>query len=81
DEMEVTITGNTITIRGRMAHEEKVEKGEYYRCEIARGDFSRSITLPAEVDAEKAAAGFHDGVLEIRLPKLGHTRRRVLKVA
>jgi HSP20 family molecular chaperone IbpA len=37
--------------------------------------------LPAEVDVDKAGAEFHDGVLEIRLPKLEHTKRRLLKVA
>ena len=81
DDLEVSITGNTVTIKGQTAHEEKEEKGEYYRCEISRGAFSRTITLPAEVDAEKAAAEFHDGVLEIRLPKMEHTKRRLLKVA
>lgn len=81
DELEVSLTGNTVTIKGQTAHEEKEEKGDYYRCEISRGSFSRTITLPAEVDAEKAAAEFHDGVLEVRLPKLEHTRRRPLKVA
>jgi HSP20 family protein len=81
DELEVSITGNTVTIKGRTAHEEKEEKGEYLRCEISRGAFSRTVPLPAEVDAEKATAEFHDGVLEIRLPKLEHTQRRLLKVA
>ncbi|HSD61745.1 MAG TPA: Hsp20/alpha crystallin family protein [Burkholderiales bacterium] len=81
DELEVAITGNTVTIKGQTSHEEKEEKGEYYRCEISRGAFSRTVSLPAEVDAEKAAAEFNDGVLEIRLPKLEHARRRVLKVA
>lgn len=81
DELEVAITGNTVTIKGQTSHEEKEEKGEYYRCEISRGAFSRTVSLPAKVDAEKAAAEFKDGVLEIRLPKLEHARRRVLKVA
>ena len=81
DELEVAITGNTVTIKGHTAHEEKEEKGEYYRCEITGGAFARTITLPAEVDAEHAAAEFHDGVLEIRLPKIEHAKRRLLKVA
>jgi HSP20 family protein len=81
DELEVAITGNTVTIKGQTAHEKKEEEGEYYRCEISRGAFSRTITLPAEVDADKAAAEFHDGVLEIRLPKVEQAKRRVLKVA
>lgn len=81
DELEVAITGNTVTIKGQTSHEEKEEKGEYYRCEISRGAFSRTVSLPAEVDAETAAAEFKDGVLEIRLPKIEHARRRVLKVA
>jgi HSP20 family protein len=79
--LEVAITGNTVTIKGQTSHEEKEDKGEYYRCEISRGAFSRTVGLPAEVDAEKAVAEFKDGVLEIRLPKIEHDRRRVLKVA
>jgi HSP20 family protein len=80
EELEVAITGNSVTIKGQTGHEEKEEKGEYYRCEISRGAFSRTVSLPAEVDADKAAAEFKDGVLEIRLPKLEHAKRRVLKV-
>jgi len=81
DDLEVAITGNTVTIKGQTSHEEKEEKGEYFRCEISRGAFSRTVSLPAEVDAEKAVAEFKDGVLEVRLPKIEHAKRRVLKVA
>lgn len=81
DELEVSIAGDTVTIKGEHRHEEKEEKGKYYRCEISHKAFARTVVLPAEVDAEKAAAEFTDGVLEIRLPKLEHAKRRLLKVA
>lgn len=81
EELEVSITGEAVTIKGEHKHEEKEEKGEYYRCEISHGAFARSFGLPADVDAEKAVAEFKDGVLEIRLPKLEQAKRRILKVA
>jgi HSP20 family protein len=79
-DIEVSMTDNTITIKGSSKKEEKEEKGEYYRCEITQGAFSRSMSLPAEVDIDKSQAKFKDGVLELRLPKLARAKRRNIKV-
>lgn len=81
EDLEVSITGNAVTIKGTTAHEEKEEKGEYYRCEISRGAFTRTVSLPAAVKSEGAAAEFKEGVLEIKLPKTEQAQRRLLKVA
>ena len=79
-DIEVSMTDNTITIKGTTSKEEKEEKGEYYRCEISQGSYSRSLALPAEVNVDKSEATFKDGVLELRLPKLERAKRRNLKV-
>jgi HSP20 family protein len=80
NEVEISISGPTLTIRGETKHEEKEEKGDYYRCEISRGSFSRMLTLPADVDESKAKATMKDGILELTLPKLEKSRRRTIKI-
>ena len=69
EDVDVTMTDNSVTIKGRSSHEEKEEKGNYYRCEISRGSFSRTVALPADVNADKARATFNDGILELTIPK------------
>ncbi|CAI8819464.1 Hsp20/alpha crystallin family protein [Methylocaldum szegediense] len=80
DKLDVSLTDNALTVRGSTGYEEKEEKGDYYRCEIGRGAFSRTIPLPAAVDSEKAKAKFQNGVLEITLPKVEKAKRRTVKV-
>lgn len=79
-DIEVTTTDNTVTIKGKTSHEEKEEKGDYYRCEISRGSFSRTVALPGEVDGTQAKANFKDGVLELTLPKQAKSKRVSVKI-
>lgn len=79
-DIEVSMTDNTITIKGSSRKEEKEEKGDYYRCEITQGAFSRSLSLPATVNIDKSQAKFKDGVLELTLPKTEQTKRRNIKI-
>jgi len=80
EELDVAISDNRLTIRGSTSHEEKEEKGEYYRREIRKGAFSRTVVLPADVDGDQAKASFEDGVLKISLPKLEKAKRLSIKV-
>lgn len=80
DDIEISISGGMLTIKGETKHEEKEEKGDYYRCEISRGGFARTLTLPAEVDDTKAKAAMKDGVLELTLPKVEKSKRRSIKI-
>ncbi len=79
-DLDVSVTDNTVTLKGSTSHEVKEEKGDFYRCEISRGAFSRTMTLPAEVDGSKARAAFKDGVLELTLPKLEKAKRHSVKL-
>lgn len=79
-DLEVDLSGQMLTIRGERRREEKKGEGEYFRSEIARGSFSRTLRLPEEVDFEKARAEFADGMLEIHLPKTHKTERRRITV-
>jgi HSP20 family protein len=68
-DVEVSLSGDAITIKGEK-REEKEEKGkEQYRLERSYGAFRRSFSLPCEVDADKATASFKKGVLTVMLPK------------
>lgn len=79
-DIEVTTTDNTVTIKGKTSHEEKEEKGDYYRAEITRGSFSRTVALPGEVDGTQAKASFKDGMLELTLPKQPKSKRVSVKI-
>lgn len=79
-DVDISLANNTVTIKGSSRHEEKEEKGDYYRCETSQGAFSRTLTLPADVNTEKAKANFKDGLLELVLPKLQAAQKRNIKV-
>jgi HSP20 family protein len=68
DQLDLTVSEHYLTLKGE-AHEEKEEKGEFYRSEIHHGSFTRTVRLPDLVDADKAEASFSEGVLEVRIPK------------
>lgn len=81
DDVEVSVSGTTLTLSGHTSSEEKEEKGSYYRAEIVRGSFTRTIALPAEVDDANAKAAMKDGVLELTLPKLEKSKRRTITIS
>lgn len=68
-DLDVSLTPGAVTIQGRVSRDEKQERGQYYRREITRGAFARTVALPAGVDTENVKASFKDGVLELVLPK------------
>lgn len=77
-DLEISVSENAVTINGKTSHEEKEEKGNYYRCEVSRGAFARTVALPSDVDADKAKTSFKDGVLELTLPKVTKSKRRTI---
>jgi HSP20 family protein len=80
-DLEVSLSGTLLTLRGAgAAKPAKEEEGEYYRAEIPRGPFERTLALPAEVDDSRAKATLKDGVLELTLPKLDKARRRRIRI-
>ncbi len=80
EDLDVTVTENSVTMKGETKREEKEEKGDYYRCEISSGSFSRTVALPSDVNPDKAKATFTDGMLELTLPKLQKAKRRNIKI-
>jgi HSP20 family protein len=68
DDVQVEITDELISIRGERKQEKKEEREGYSYCECSFGSFYRAIPLPEGVDASKAKAEFHNGVLEVTMP-------------
>jgi HSP20 family protein len=69
EDVDVTLSHNTLTLKGEK-HQEHEEEGEgYYRSERSYGSFQRSIPLPSTVETDKAEASFSKGVLTITFPK------------
>ena len=68
-DVKVSVVGDVLTISGEKKTEQRDEKKNYYRVERNYGSFSRSFTLPAEVNVNNIAAEYKDGVLHVTLPK------------
>lgn len=69
-DIDVSITKDTVTIKGQRSSEEKTKTSDYYHRELYWGSFSRTIILPDEIDPDSAKASIKNGVLMIRLPRL-----------
>ncbi len=68
-DVKVSVVGDVLTISGEKKTEQRDEKKNYYRIERNFGSFSRSFTLPAEINVNNIAAEYKDGVLHVTLPK------------
>ena len=80
DELDVSITNESVTIKGKREKERRIRDEDYFYQECYWGKFSRSIILPQEVDAEKSEAVIKNGVLIIRMPKLNRQRSKKLHI-
>ena len=69
EDIDISITGDTLTISGERKAKEEVKEQDYYRCELCYGKFSRALTLPATAETENINAAYKDGILEVKLPK------------
>ena len=80
DDVNIEVQDGTLTISGeRKSETEKREKG-WYRVERSFGRFSRSLSLPEGVDADKIEASFDKGVLEVRIPKPEERKPRRIEI-
>lgn len=76
-DLEVTMTDHTVMIKGTAHYEDKQEEGSYFHSEIAHGEFSRTLVLPADVDVDHAHSTFKNGLLEVIVPKLEKAKRKI----
>lgn len=84
DELDITVVGDTLTIKGEVkaqTKESKEEKTNFLVRERRWGMFQRTLTLPVEVQADKARAEFENGVLTLTLPKIEEIKPKQIKVS
>jgi len=80
EKVDISIENNVLTIKGESEKKSEVEDKNYYRKEIRRGSFYRSIPLPTKVDGEKAQAVNEDGMLKITVPKASEVKPKTIKI-
>jgi HSP20 family protein len=80
EDIDLTITKDSLTLKGEVKKEEEVKEEDYYAAERSYGSFTRTIALPVEVNSEKAKASFKNGVLEIVLPKREEAKPKEIKI-
>jgi HSP20 family protein len=80
DEIELTVEGNTLTLRGDRKLETEVAKDQFHRIERSFGSFCRTFTLPPTVDAGKVTAAYNAGILTVRLPLREEAKPTHIKV-
>jgi HSP20 family protein len=80
ENLEINITNESVTIRGKREKIEVIEDKDYFYQECFWGKFSRSIILPHEVDPDASTASLKNGVLLIRMPKMNKSKAKKLKV-
>lgn len=80
EDIDITVVGNDLTIRGRRGPAAQ-EGVAYHRQERGCGEFNRVVRLPIEVDAGKVEATLKDGVLLVKLPKAESARPKKIQVS
>ncbi len=80
EDLEINITRDMLTLRGKRQETRTIHEDDYFSRELYWGAFSRSVSLPAEVEPEDAEAIERHGLLTIRLPKIDKNKRSQLKV-
>ena len=82
EDIDVTITGDLLTIKGefRSENEQKDEKRNYHRQERRYGSFTRQVSLPVAVKTEACQASFENGVLTLELPKAESAKPKTVRI-
>lgn len=80
EDIDVSVTGDVLTIKGEFKQEENVETENVIRRERRFGSFSRSLALPTAVNVDKAVAEFENGVLKLKLPKSEEVKPKSIEI-
>ena len=81
EDVDVTVEGGTLTIRGEFKEEHREGERGYVFQELRRGMFSRTIQLPGDVSADQAQAAYEQGVLTLTLPRREEAKPRQIRVS
>ena len=80
DEINISVSGDTLTIRDEIKEGDELKEENYHIREMRRGSFTRSILLPSKVIADKAKAEFENGILKLTLPKAEEVKPKTISV-
>jgi HSP20 family protein len=80
EDLELTIARDMITVRGKREESRTIDEDNYFTKELYWGTFSRTISLPQEIDPEEAEATEKHGLLTIKLPKIDKEKKTSVKV-
>ena len=80
EDVQINVTGEVLTIRGELKHEEEQKEKAWHIREQRWGSFERSVALPSDVVADKANADFANGILTITLPKAEEVKPKTITV-
>lgn len=80
EDLHISVTDNTLQIRGEVKREEKKEERNYYYNERYYGAFSRDVLLPSAVNPDQIRASFKNGVLTIEMPKSKEQAGKEIKI-
>lgn len=80
EKVDIAIENDVLTIKGESEKKSEVEDKNYYRKEIRRGNFYRSIPLPTKVEGDQASAIVEDGILKISVPKAAAVKPKTIKI-
>jgi HSP20 family protein len=80
DDIEVSVSGDTLTIKAETTEEEEVKRENYLRRERRFGSYCRSVTLPGGLDTGGAEADYTDGILTLTIPKSEEVKPKSIKV-
>jgi HSP20 family protein len=79
-DLDVTVSGNRLTVSGKREVEERQDEERYYAIERSYGSFTRAFTLPDDVDAAQVRADLRDGVLTLMVPKRAESQPKKIQV-
>ncbi|HXG31074.1 MAG TPA: Hsp20/alpha crystallin family protein [Thermodesulfobacteriota bacterium] len=80
ENVHISLSDNTLTIKGEIKKEEEVKEEDYYYSERSYGSFARILSLPSKVKSDGIKASFKNGILEIHLPKAEEAKPKEIKI-
>lgn len=80
EDVDISVTGNTLTLKGEFQTEREGERGNVHFQERRYGEFQRSVPLPSGVNTEDAEAELEDGVLKVMLPKAKEAKPKQIAI-
>jgi HSP20 family protein len=81
EDVEITMVGQTLSLRGEFKADEEIKREQYLYRERRYGTFNRTLQLPVRVEGDRAEATFTDGILTLRIPKAEEVKPRQIRIS